>query len=48
MAYNEQLANRVRELLVGQSEIKKKNMMGGLTFMVNGKMCVGVLGDDRG
>lgn len=46
MAYNEQLANRVRELLVGQSDVEEKNMMGGLTFMVNGKMCVGVLGDE--
>lgn len=46
MAYNLQLANRVREALVMQPHVEEKKMMGGLTFMVNGKMCVGVLQDD--
>ena len=46
MAYNETLAQRVREALATQRQVEEKKMMGGLTFMVNGKMCVGILGDD--
>lgn len=46
MAYNQHLADRVREALVTQPHVEEKKMMGGLTFMVNGKMCVGVLQDD--
>ena len=46
MAYNEKLANRVRELLQNKKRVEKKKMMGGLTFMVNDKMSVGVLNDD--
>lgn len=41
MAFNEFLADRVRQRLHGH-EIVEKKMMGGLIFMVNGKMCVGV------
>ena len=46
MAYNEQLAERVRKYFSAQKNVEEKNMMGGLTFMVNGKMCVGVLKDE--
>lgn len=46
MAFDEKLAQRVRRLLVGQKTVEEKKMMGGLTFMVNGKMCLGVLKDD--
>lgn len=46
MAYNEHLANRTRELLYTKMSVKEKKMMGGLTFMVNNKMCVGILNDD--
>ena len=46
MAYNENLSNRVRELLNGQTSVEEKKMMGGLTFMVNGKMCLGIVKDD--
>lgn len=45
MAYNESLAVRVRQLLKSK-RVQEKKMMGGLTFMVNGKMCVGILKDD--
>ena len=45
MAYDEKLAQRVRESLP-RRDVEEKKMMGGLTFMVNGKMCVGVLNDD--
>ena len=46
MVYNEKLAERVRELLIGKNKVEEKKMMGGLAFMVNGKMCVGILKDD--
>ncbi len=43
MAYNEELAGRVRKVLAPQKKhIEEKKMMGGLVFMVNDKMCVGV------
>jgi TfoX/Sxy family transcriptional regulator of competence genes len=47
MAYNEMLAERVREILAHKNlPVEEKKMMGGLTFMVNGKMCVGISKDD--
>lgn len=42
MAYSEFLADRVRSRLTNSGQIEEKKMMGGLIFMVNGKMCVGV------
>ena len=45
MAYNEILANRIRERLAELSGTEEKKMMGGLTFMYNGKMCVGIIKD---
>ena len=46
MAYNEKLADRIRESLVDIPKVEEKQMMGGLTFMVNGKMCVGIIKDE--
>ena len=46
MAYNESLADRLRVHLASQEDLKEKNMMGGLTFMVNGKMCLGIVKED--
>jgi TfoX/Sxy family transcriptional regulator of competence genes len=43
MAYNEKLADRVREFIALTHKItEEKKMFGGLCFMVNDKMCVGV------
>ena len=43
MAYNEKLADRVREIIsLTHTNIEEKKMFGGLCFMVNDKMCVGV------
>lgn len=43
MAYNEKLANNVRELIsLTQKNVEEKAMFGGLCFMVNDKMCLGV------
>ena len=42
MAYSEFLADRIRQRLANAGSIQEKKMMGGLLFMVNEKMCVGV------
>ena len=43
MAYNEKLADRIREIIaVTHKSIEEKKMFAGLCFMVNDKMCVGV------
>ncbi|TMI78813.1 MAG: TfoX/Sxy family protein [Bacteroidetes bacterium] len=46
MAYSEKLADRIRERLADLPNIEEKKMMGGLTFMYNGKMCVGIIKDE--
>ena len=46
MAYNEGLANKIRGRFASLDEVEEKEMMGGLTFMYNGKMCVGVIKDE--
>jgi len=52
MAYSEFLVDRVRSRMPSKYLIEEKKMMGGLIFMVNSKMCVGIdkdkhSGDDR-
>jgi TfoX/Sxy family transcriptional regulator of competence genes len=43
MAYDEKLASRIRELIaLTDNNVQEKAMFGGLCFMVNDKMCVGV------
>ena len=42
MAFNEQLAQRVRRALSGKRWVDEKRMFGGLAFMLNGHMCCGV------
>ncbi len=44
--YSEALADRVRAKFAGLSNITEKEMMGGLTFMYNDKMCVGIIKDE--
>jgi len=46
MSYSEKLADRIRKRLAGLRHVEEKPMMGGLTFMYNGKMCVGVIKDE--
>ena len=46
MAYDEKLAHRIREALLGVKNFEEKEMMGGLTFMVNDKMCIGIIKDE--
>ena len=46
MAYDQQLADRIREQLQDLEGIEEKEMFGGLSFMLNDKMCVGVIKDE--
>ena len=45
MAYNEDLADRVKTALEARAVVVEKKMFGGLTFMVDGHMCCGVVQD---
>ncbi|OMB98853.1 TfoX/Sxy family protein [Mycobacterium colombiense] len=44
MAYDEDLANRIRELVGTESGVEEKRMFGGLAFLINGNMSVAVSG----
>jgi TfoX N-terminal domain len=44
VAYDEDLANRVRELLGSERGVDEKRMFGGLAFLINGNMSVAVSG----
>ena len=44
MAYDEKLAARVRQLLLGRTDVTERKMMGGLCFMVKGRMCASASG----
>jgi TfoX/Sxy family transcriptional regulator of competence genes len=46
MTYDEALAERVRVELLTVPDVEEKKMFGGITFMVSGQMCCGVLKDD--
>jgi len=46
MAFNEQLNDRIREMLANHEHVEEKRMFGGSCFMVNEKMCVGIVGDE--
>ena len=46
MAYNEELLIRVRAALAHLPKVQEKKMFSGITFMVNGKMCISV-GNNR-
>jgi TfoX N-terminal domain len=40
MAYDEDLANRIRELIADEPDVSEESMFGGLVFIVGGKMSV--------
>src|SRR5688572_23682106 len=40
MAYDEELANRIREVVGGEQGLTEKRMFGGLAFLINGNMAV--------
>ena len=46
MAYDEELADRVRNALASRSEVSERKMFGGIAFMIEGNMAVGVMGEE--
>ena len=47
MAFDQGLAQRLREQLAATtSRLAEKQMFGGLAFLVDGNMCVGVMGEE--
>jgi TfoX/Sxy family transcriptional regulator of competence genes len=45
MAYDEGLAERLREFFSTRKDVAEKKMFGGIAFMVSGNMCCGVVND---
>ncbi len=46
VAYDEQLADRVRAALGEQPNLTERKMFGGLAFLLGGHMCCGIVGED--
>jgi TfoX/Sxy family transcriptional regulator of competence genes len=44
VAYDEDLANRIRELIASEPDVSEETMFGGLVFLVGGKMSVAASG----
>ncbi len=44
MAYDEDLADRIRELIAAEQGVEEKRMFGGLAFLINGNMSVAASG----
>lgn len=44
IAYDEDLANRIRELIAGESDVTEKAMFGGFAFLIGGHMSVAASG----
>ena len=44
--FDQRLAERVRRVLRARRGVTERRMFGGLTFLVRGHMCCGVVGDD--
>jgi hypothetical protein len=40
MAYDEELAGRIRQLIGSDPELTEKNMFGGLAFLIRGNMAI--------
>ena len=45
MAYDETLAGRIRDEIEEEADVTEKKMFGGIAFLLDGKMCCGVIGD---
>ena len=46
MAYDESLADRVRDVLADEPDVQEKRMFGGICVMVAGHMAAGIINDD--
>ena len=45
MAYDEGLAQRLREIFADRYRTEEKRMFGGIAFMLRAHMCCGIVGD---
>lgn len=45
MAYDEGVAERLREIFEDRDDVVEKKMFGGIAFMHRGNMCCGIVGD---
>jgi TfoX/Sxy family transcriptional regulator of competence genes len=46
MAFDEALAERVRDVLAPRADVSERKMFGGIAFMLGGNMGVGIVGDE--
>ncbi len=46
MAFDEQLAERIWQVLEADPEIREKHMFGGICYLLNGNMALGIVKDD--
>jgi hypothetical protein len=46
VAFDEALADRVRDVLAARPELSERRMFGGIAFMLAGNICCGVIGED--
>ncbi len=46
MAYDVAVADRVRKILKARKGVSERKMFGGITFLLNGNMCCGVVNKD--
>ena len=46
MAFDEALADRIRDALASRPEVSERKMFGGIAFMLAGNMAVGIIGND--
>ena len=46
MAYDERLADRVRDVLEGDPGVSERKMFGGIAFMIDGHMACGIAGEE--
>jgi TfoX/Sxy family transcriptional regulator of competence genes len=46
MAYDEGLAQRIREVLDARSDVEDRQMFGGIAFLIAGNMACGVIGEE--
>jgi len=46
MAFDEGLAERIRDVFRDRGDVVEQRMFGGLAFLVGGRMTVGIVGDD--
>jgi hypothetical protein len=45
VAYSEELANRIRDVVDGRNRVTERKMFGGVTWMIDGNMACGVMGE---